>query len=297
MSFASATARQSGDAETPTLKPAERAKALTTAALDTLATQLDHGGSDALRAYLDVARRFHRYSYRNQLLIHTQRPDATHVAGFHAWRTQFGRCVAKGEKGIAILAPMVGIDKKAVVAEGAEPSSRVFGFRVVYVFDVAQTTGEELPTITIQPDGDDTAGIGDRLTAWAREQGLTVVAVSRETLDGADGRTNGRRIELGDWLTGAARACTLAHELAHTLLHSKESPISLKLGEVLSRDMKELEAESVAYVISHAAGFGRLDALADYAINWEGSRERLESSLHRIHAATHVLMPAAGLVL
>ena len=297
MSYASTAARHADDAETPTLKPAERAKALTTAALDTLAAQLDAGGSDALRAYLDIAGRFHRYSYRNQLLIHTQRPDATHVAGFHAWRTQFGRLVQKGEKGIAILAPMVGKDKRAVVAAGADVPVKMFGFRVVYVFDVAQTAGDELPTITIQPDGDDTAGIGDRLTAWARDKGLTVVAVSRATLDGADGRTNGRQIQIGDWLTGAARASTLAHELAHTLLHSKDSVVSLKLGEVLSRDMRELEAESVAYVIAHAAGFGALGHLADYVVNWEGSRERLESSLHRIHAATHVLVPAAGLVL
>src|SRR5580700_7607033 len=90
--------------------------------------------------------RFHRYSWGNTLLIASQRPTATHVAGFHAWH-QLGRSVKKGEKGIVILAPMV-VKQKDSAAEIEPPSkepSRVAGFRAAYVFDVAQTEGQPLP--------------------------------------------------------------------------------------------------------------------------------------------------------
>jgi hypothetical protein len=109
-------------------------------ALATLAAGLEAGNSAALTAYLNVTARFHKYSWTNCLLIAMQRPDTTHVAGFRAW-LGFGRHVRKGEKGIAILAPI--ICKRKAEADHtqqdgsniAQPISQLVGFRSAYVFD------------------------------------------------------------------------------------------------------------------------------------------------------------------
>ena len=65
------------------------------------------------------------------------------MAGFHAW-LKLRRYVRKGEKGIVILAPMVGRKKTDdTLTEDAE--TRLFGFRAAHVFDVSQTDGDPLP--------------------------------------------------------------------------------------------------------------------------------------------------------
>ena len=110
---------------------ADALKKITTDALDTLAALLDEGHSDRLTALLKTMARFHKYSWHNVCLIASQCPTATRVAGFQAWRAM-GRFVRKGEKGIAIMAPIIG-------RHHAEPDSEnarsVVGFRAAYVFD------------------------------------------------------------------------------------------------------------------------------------------------------------------
>ncbi len=136
---------QTGGAVAPerTGRKSDEAKKLCDDALDRLMAALEQGKSDALKAYLAVMSRFHKYSWGNCLLIYSQKPEATHVAGFHAWLT-LRRYVRKGEKGIVILAPMVG--KKKTESELTEDEqTRVFGFRAAHVFDVSQTEGEPLP--------------------------------------------------------------------------------------------------------------------------------------------------------
>jgi antirestriction protein ArdC len=109
-------------------------------ALATLAAALETGNSAALTAYLSVMARFHKYSWANCLLITMQRPDATRVAGFRAWLS-LGRHVRKGEKGIAILAPIVckvkreSTDQQNEDASTVETVGRVVGFRTAHVFD------------------------------------------------------------------------------------------------------------------------------------------------------------------
>src|SRR3954469_18312139 len=120
---------------------ADALKKITTDALDKLAALLDEGHSDQLTALLRTMARFHKYSWHNVCLIASQRPTATRVAGFHAWRTM-GRAVRKGEKGIAILAPIVG---RREPASDPDESRMVLSFRAAYVFDVEQTDGDPLP--------------------------------------------------------------------------------------------------------------------------------------------------------
>src|SRR3954463_9513274 len=128
-----------------------RSSELAANALATLANALESGDSQALTKYLSVMSRFRAYSWNNCLLICLQRPTATRVAGFHAWR-KLGRHVRKGEKGIAILAPVLFRRAKSQQQEeqSDQPSSlfllqRAVAFRTAFVFDVAQTDGEILP--------------------------------------------------------------------------------------------------------------------------------------------------------
>ena len=106
-------------------------KKLTTDSLNRLATLLDAGQSDGLAAFLKTMARFHRYSFHNVCLIASQRPTATYVAGFNAWRS-LNRFVRKGEKGIVILAPIVA---RRSEADSDDDSKRIAGFRAAYVFD------------------------------------------------------------------------------------------------------------------------------------------------------------------
>ena len=128
---------------------ADALKKITTDALDTLAALLDEGRSDQLTALLKTMARFHKYSFHNICLIASQCPTATRVAGFQTWRTM-GRFVRKGEKGIAILAPIVGRRETESTGDNARA---IIGFRAAYVFDVDQTEGEPLPT-PVEASGD-----------------------------------------------------------------------------------------------------------------------------------------------
>src|SRR5882757_7681563 len=120
----------------------EQAKQISETALNRLMAALERGQSEALKTYLSVMSRFHRYSWGNILLMYAQRPNATHIAGFHTW-LKMRRCVRKGEKGIVILAPMVG-RKKSSDELTEDEQTRLFGFRAAHVFDISQTDGEAL---------------------------------------------------------------------------------------------------------------------------------------------------------
>jgi antirestriction protein ArdC len=119
----------------------EQAKQIASKAIEQLSEALERGHSETLRNYLAAMAKFHRYSLHNLLLIVSQRPDATRVAGFHTWK-QLGRNVKKGAKGIMILAPMVLRKSKEETTSEEDHSKTALGFRVVYVFDQIDTEGE-----------------------------------------------------------------------------------------------------------------------------------------------------------
>src|SRR5260370_3994363 len=147
-------------ATTPTVTPStqtpkqtqqrQTAKERIAANVESLIEQLEAGHSDALTAYLEAMSRFHYYSFGNVLEIARQRPSASRVAGMYAWN-QLGRRVKKGEKGIRILAPIIGIKRKPdeeAEKDITKQNTRVLvGFRNAYVFDVEQTEGVDLPAM------------------------------------------------------------------------------------------------------------------------------------------------------
>ena len=184
---------------------ADDLKKLTTESLNELARLLEQGRSERLTSLLKTMARFHRYSMHNVCLILSQRPMATRVAGFHTWRT-VGRFVRKGEKGIAILAPIVRRRRD----ETADEESRVIvGFRTAYVF-VAQTDGAPLPEV---------AEIGDPVehTASLKRaiEASGIILEYDDELGGALGLSCGGRIRVLNGLSAASEFSVLAHEYAH----------------------------------------------------------------------------------
>ncbi len=191
---------------------ADELKIITTDALDKLAELLDAGHSAQLTALLKTMSRFHKYSWHNVCLIASQRPTATRVAGFQAWR-RLGRFVRKGEKGIAILAPIIGRKRDDAVDE---QSRRTLGFRAAYVFDVAQTDGDRLPA-PAEASGDPGATFA-LLAAAISEQGIAIERV--DDLDGAHRTSHGGVIRLLNGLPPAMAFTTLVHEYAHLCVHA-----------------------------------------------------------------------------
>ncbi len=236
--------------------------------------------SDRWQAHLDVQGRFHHYSFNNTLLIAAQNPDATRVAGFATWKSM-GRSVVKGERAIWILAPMVG--RRTEIAEGEERRP-IYGFRPVAVFDVTQTEGDELPQVCSNLEGEDPAALFDALRGQADRMGYSVELVE------LPGSTNGacnfaeRRIRIESRNQPAQRVKTLAHELAHALLH--EEPVD--------RALAELEAESVAYVVCRTFGLDSGEYSFGYVAGWAGGR--LEA-IDRITASGRVIQKASSAIL
>ena len=244
----------------------EQAEKLTKDALEQLVAELEGGRSKRLTDYLATIARFPQYSFGNVLLIAGQRPDASRVAGFHAWK-KLGRIVRKGEKGIAIIAPIV--SRK----DAGDDESGVRGFRVVYVFDLSSTEGQPLPemaTISGEP-GEATA----RLRRLIVSKGIELCYV--EELPGALGRSHGGKIEILSTLLPAQEFEVLAHELGHELLHRRDT------GEVIPpRDIRELEAEAVAYTVATGIGLDAKASSVDYIGLFQGSKDLLLESLDRI---------------
>ena len=256
---------------------ADELKTLTTDALDKLAALLDEGHSDRLTALLKTMARFRKYSFHNLVLIASQCPTATRVAGFQTWRTM-GRFVRKGEKGIAIMAPIVG-RRKADAAD--DESKTVFGFRVTHVFDWAQTDGEPLPEVA-QAKGDPGERT-DALRAIIVANGIAIEAA--DDLGGALGTSTAARIQILNGLSPAETFLVLAHEFGHCLLHRADD-------RPASRDTRELEAEAVAFVVGEAIGLDAGDSSRDYLHLYRGDREALAQSLDRIQRAASVILRA-----
>lgn len=239
------------------------AQILSKTSLDALADQLEAGKSDALTRFLSTAARFHNYSWGNVLMIAAQRPDATQVAGVRTWN-QLGRFVRKGEKGIAIFAPMT-FKKDEANLEG-DDRPRI-SFRVVHVFDVSQTDGNPLPEPE-QITGDPTRHLED-LKRVVASRGIRLEY--SDALGTAYGQSLMGTIQLAPNLLPAMEYSVLAHELAHEMIHTD------RVG--LDRKRAELEAEAVAFVLTQYAGLEAGTAHSDYIQLYDGNKEALTESL------------------
>ncbi|MCY0870739.1 ArdC family protein [Alicyclobacillus sp. SP_1] len=231
---------------------------------------------DAWKRYLRCQARFHTYSFQNTLLISLQRPEATRIAGFQTWKTM-GRHVRKGEQGIMILAPLLAKTSETT------PERSLVGFRTVYVFDVSQTEGKPLPEVSVPRLEGDAA-------IWPRLRDACPYPITETPdLHGANGCFHGvqQSISLLQSLEEQHKAKTLIHEWAHGLLHAAPDSERVEASEI-----QELEAESVAFVVSDALGLDTSSYSFGYIAHWAGkdTNEHLKRSGGRIQKAAHRIL-------
>lgn len=238
--------------------------------------------SSGWKAWLDVAATMPNYSLNNQLLIVMQKPDATMVAGFNRWK-ELGRHVRKGQTSIRILAPCTRkVDvlnpdhtvKKDPATGKAITANQVVGFRAVPVFDVSQTDGDPIPEMPrpVLLEGQAPAGLWDALADQVREAGFELSrAENAMTLGGANGVTDyaSRSVRIRADVSDAQAVKTLAHELGHVLLHDPDGAS----WKVQCRGEKEVEAESVAYLIAAHAGLDASEYTFGYVAGWATSTD------------------------
>jgi hypothetical protein len=236
------------------------------------------------RRYLEVQSRFPRYSANNVLLIARQYERARLVAGFATWR-RLRRVVRRGESAIWILAPIVA--RRQAGDDGAEPLVR--GFRFVPVFDVAQTDGPDLPSVCHTLGATDPAGRFEQLVTAARSLGFAVERWPLEEGVNGDCSHSRHRIRVSTGLVGAQGVKTLAHELAHALLHERWE----------DRAIAELEAESTAFVVCRALGVDSGRYSFGYLATWAGSGDAavagVRASARRIQGGAARILEATGL--
>ena len=254
----------------------EEVKKIADEQIEKLVEALSQGKSEALRSYLSAMSKLYKYSFRNMLLILSQRPDATNVAGFKTWK-KLGRWVRKGEKGITIIVPLA---IKKAEGEFSEDEQMLIRFKASHVFDVSQTDGEALPELA-KASGDPRQHL-DALKALIAAHNVSLEYASY--LDGADGMSRGGAIVLKSELDRAEEFSVLVHEFAHELLHQGE-----KRGDK-NKLVRETEAEAVASVVSEAIGISATSSASDYIQLYQGDVETLKASLDAIQkVATTIL--------
>ena len=259
--------------------------------------------SEAFKNYLKTLSKFHDYSLNNTILIAMQKPDATLVAGYTAWQRNFGRQVQKGETGIRILAPTP--YKKQMEIDRIDPSTglavlnpdgstakdlkeiMVPAYKVVNVFDVSQTEGKPLPTIGV-----------DELTGDVKQYEMFFEALKKacpvpvgfeQISSGAKGyyHTVDQRIAIQEGMSQVQTIKTLIHEMAHQKLHSIDPKEMPPEEPRLTKNAKEVEAESVAYTVTQHYGIETSDYSFAYIAGWSKGKEtpELKASLDRIRKA------------
>ena len=281
-------------------KPAEKLKEITDR-LEQGITELFE--SERYREYLRVMSKFHNYSINNTLLIAMQKPDASLVAGFSAWKNNFGRNVMKGQKGIKIIAPspykikqeMQKIDphtQKPIIGKDGKPVTEekevtIPAYKVVSVFDVSQTEGKELPDIAV----DELTGDVDRYKDFfAALEKTSPVPIAFENIEGGSHgyyHLEDKRIAINEGMSELQTLKTAIHEIAHAKLHDIDLNAPKDEQPRVDRRTREVEAESVAYTVCQHYGLDTSDYSFGYVAGWSSGRElsELKSSLETIRSA------------
>jgi len=263
----------------------EEIKNKTKEATDYLVQSLEGGHSEVLTQYLGAMAKFHTYSFGNIMLIARQKPSASNVAGVRAWNS-LGRFVRRGEKGILILAPLVDRKVKTVEeitgenGEEKNPQAQLYGFRAVYVFDISQTEGKDLPALT-EVQGD-VSGYRERLVKFVAAQSIELRYSDK--IGPAKGLSHGGKITLLSGMQPAEEFSTLVHEIGHEMLHRGER------RTLTTKTVRETEAEAVAFVVCQAIGLENGTSAADYIQVWHGDASLLRESLEAVQHTAAVIL-------
>ena len=281
-------------------KPAEKIKEITDRLEQGITELFD---SERYKEYLQVMSKFHNYSFNNTLLIAMQKPDASLIAGFNAWKNNFGRNVMRGEKGIRILAPSPykirqEVEKKdpqtgkTVIGSDGKPVTetkeiQIPAYKVVAVFDVSQTEGRELPSISANELTGDVEQYEDFFAALEK---TSPVPMGFEKIEGtAHGyyHLEEKRIAIDEGMSELQNLKTAIHEIAHAKLHDIDlNAPQEEQPDRPDRRTREVQAESVAYTVCQHYGLDTSDYSFGYVAGWSSGRElaELKSSLETIRA-------------
>lgn len=283
------------------------------AKLDAALQQIEAGVQEIFQSnhfqdYLNTMAKFHQYSLNNSLLIFFQKPDASLVAGYRAWENKFHRHVRRGEKGIQII----GYAPKTIEKEVAKTDSlgrtiydaqgqpvmekikqKIPAFKPMYVFDVSQTEGEPLPLLEVHPL---TGGVEGYQEFFSALEQVSPVPIGFEQIaSGAYGYYEQleKRIAVQEGLSQLQTVKTLIHEIAHAKLHD----INLHAGpeERANRPnqrTREIQAESVAYVVCQHYGLDTSDYSFGYIASWSSGQDvaELKASLDLIRSSASELI-------
>ncbi len=248
--------------------------------------------SDRFKQYLNTLAKFHHYSARNIDLIYAQNPQATQVAGFKQWQTDFNRTVNKGAKSIRIAAPII---KKLTPAEqkrlDTTDERAIVGYRYLPVFDVSQTSGE--PVLSAKDfvkenlaDHQNVTSLYNAFKDYLNQQpDLKVSEVPLATLNGAKGYFQPSTNEIvigGDEPNNALKLKTLYHEYAHSQLHGLKSAFKDR-----PRAYQETQAEAVAYVAMQNIGVDTGNYSLGYVATWAKDKAVIHSALSEIQQVSN----------
>lgn len=225
----------------------------------------------------EAFRSFHGYSIGNQLLAMRQcvsrgiQPGP--IASYNAWKEK-GRQVNKGEKAIALCMP---VTFKKETDQGDELVISRFVFKNNW-FVLSQTSGEEFEPI--------------RVSTWSKESALDRLDVTEEPFSMLNGNCMGyaklttRKVAINP--LDSNKAMTLFHELAHIVLGHGD----MTDGALLANNIKEVEAEGVAYIVGSALEVGGLDSSRGYVQSWARGEEIGEKTAQRIFSAANKILSA-----
>ena len=262
--------------------------------MEKLATMLEQGletyaTSDKYRDLLKTMSKFHNYSAQNCLLILAQQPDASFVAGFDSWKRNFHRYVKKDSKSIMIKSPCTYTQKNE---DGTEEER--LGFKASYVFDIsctAQISGKPVVQIGVENLQGSVQNYSDFLLC------LTSCAEIPIEYQKLKGKANGCYTEdtephiiIDSSLSELQTIKTLIHEIAHSRLHSSTS--TEKSEKKKTRDQRELEAESVAFIVCSYFNLDTSDYSFPYILSWsaERFREILKDSMSDIQKVSSYII-------
>lgn len=229
---------------------------------------IEQGVKDVLTSerwaeYLKFTSKFYDYSFGNVILILMQKPDATHVAGYNAWK-KMKRQVNKGEHGIRIIAPC--ISKTNVEDDSGEDREIVSRyFKSVSVFDISQTSGEDVPSIC-----DELYGTVENVDELIKKiESATDYNVSYDYDGKAYGlcRNDEKAIQIRNGLDDKQRVKTLIHEVAHSLLWEEDEQ------NQNTREDREIEAESTAFIVCNKIGIDTSSYSFDYIAVWSNGKD------------------------
>ena len=247
------------------------------------------GDLEKYQAYLRTMSHFHHYSVNNQMLIFSQCPHATLVAGYQKWQNQFSRHVLRGEKGISILAPTpykIKVEKEKLDPDTKLPLLDADGntiteekevqipmFRPVKVFDVSQTDGKPLPERVQSPVAELTGNVEHYEAFMEALRRISPVPIEMKPLSNdLDGffSPSKQSITLRDGMSEVQTVCAAVHEIAHSKLHDyAKQPNS----QPKDSSTEEIEAESIAYTVCAYFGIETSANSFGYVATWSKDKD------------------------